>query len=41
MLIESAIGAGLSHFDFLKGDEQYKYRLGARKRPLYEIRGPA
>ncbi len=35
LLIESAIEEGLSVFDFLKGDEAYKYRLGARARPLY------
>ena len=26
-------------FDFLKGDEQYKYRLGAQARPLYVVEG--
>ena len=41
LLIERAIGLGLHRFDFLKGDERYKYRLGARPRPLYEIEGAA
>lgn len=39
MLIEGAIAQGSSVFDFLKGDEAYKFRLGARPRPLYEFRG--
>ena len=38
-LIEGAIGRGLARFDFLKGDETYKYRLGAERRPLYVIEG--
>jgi len=36
--IAAAIGEGLSRFDFLKGTEVYKFRLGARERPLYRIR---
>lgn len=36
-MIEQAIAEGLARFDFLKGDEQYKFRLGARRRPLTEI----
>ena len=36
-LIEKAIDRRLKVFDFLKGDEAYKYRLGSAKRPLYEI----
>jgi CelD/BcsL family acetyltransferase involved in cellulose biosynthesis len=39
MLIETAIAAGRSVFDFLKGDETYKFRLGAEPRPLYVIEG--
>lgn len=39
MLIEQAITAGLKVFDFLKGDEPYKYRLGAARRPLFELQG--
>lgn len=36
-MIERAIGEGARHFDFLKGDERYKFRLGARPRPLYRL----
>jgi CelD/BcsL family acetyltransferase involved in cellulose biosynthesis len=36
-LIEAAIAAGRDTFDFLKGDEAYKFRLGARPRPLFEV----
>ena len=36
-LIEKAVGEGLSRFDFLKGDETYKRRLGAVHRPLYTV----
>ncbi len=36
-LIERSIGAGHRVFDFLKGDETYKYRMGAEARPLYSI----
>jgi CelD/BcsL family acetyltransferase involved in cellulose biosynthesis len=39
LLIEDAIGRGRSRFDFLKGDETYKFRLGARPRPLYRVAG--
>lgn len=38
-LIRSAIEADLKVFDFLKGDETYKFRLGARRRPLFVIEG--
>jgi CelD/BcsL family acetyltransferase involved in cellulose biosynthesis len=34
-LIRRAIADGLAHFDFLKGDEVYKFRHGAQRRPLY------
>jgi CelD/BcsL family acetyltransferase involved in cellulose biosynthesis len=37
LLIETAIVRGRTIFDFLKGDETYKFRLGARPRPLFEI----
>lgn len=37
VLIESAADAGLAIFDFLKGDEVYKYRLGAETRQLYLV----
>ena len=36
-LIEGAIAKGLRVFDFLKGDETYKFRLGAQPRPLYAV----
>ena len=36
-MIEVAIEAGLTTFDFLKGDEDYKVRLGAKPRPLYQV----
>jgi CelD/BcsL family acetyltransferase involved in cellulose biosynthesis len=39
LLIASATEAGLRRFDFLKGDESYKYRAGAAPRPLYAIEG--
>jgi CelD/BcsL family acetyltransferase involved in cellulose biosynthesis len=37
-LVRRAIRSGRQTFDFLKGDETYKFRHGARPRPLYEIR---
>ena len=39
MLIERAIEATCPTFDFLKGDEPYKFRLGATARPLYRFEG--
>lgn len=36
-LIERTIGQGKTVFDFLKGDETYKFRLGAEPRPLYVV----
>lgn len=39
MLIEQAISSARTVFDFLKGDEPYKFRLGAEERPLYEVTG--
>ena len=39
MLIERAIGANCRLFDFLKGDEPYKFRLGATPRPLFRFEG--
>ena len=36
-LIERAIAEQRTVFDFLKGDEPYKFRFGAVERPLYEI----
>lgn len=39
LMIERTIDSGLHRFDFLKGDEQYKYRLGAIDRPLTSLHG--
>lgn len=39
--IERAIDEDLPRFDFLKGDEVYKFRLGAEERPLFRVRGAA
>ncbi len=36
-LIRRAIERGAGRFDFLKGDEEYKFRLGAVRRPLYAL----
>jgi hypothetical protein len=36
-MIEKAISEGLNRFDFLKGSETYKRRLGAVHRPLYTV----
>jgi CelD/BcsL family acetyltransferase involved in cellulose biosynthesis len=36
-MIEQACSEGLPRFDFLKGDEVYKFRLGAEPRPLFEV----
>ncbi len=38
-LIEEAIASGRATFDFLKGDEDYKFRHGAEPRALYVIEG--
>ncbi|NNF65538.1 MAG: GNAT family N-acetyltransferase [Acidimicrobiia bacterium] len=38
-LIERAIDLGHERFDFLKGDETYKFRLGASERELFVIEG--
>ena len=38
-LIRLAIGKGLEVFDFLKGEETYKFRMGARPRPLFLVEG--
>ncbi len=34
-LIQHAIELGRSHFDFLQGDEDYKYRFGGADTPVY------
>jgi CelD/BcsL family acetyltransferase involved in cellulose biosynthesis len=36
-LIEEAIGRGYTEFDFLRGDEAYKYRLGAQDTWIYHV----
>lgn len=36
-LIRREIEAGRPCFDFLRGDERYKFRLGARRRPLRRL----
>jgi CelD/BcsL family acetyltransferase involved in cellulose biosynthesis len=36
-LIEDAIGRGYTEFDLLRGDEEYKYRLGAKDTWIYHI----
>lgn len=36
-LIERSIDESIPRFDFLKGDETYKFRLGAEARQLYRI----
>jgi len=38
-LIEHTINTGRTTFDFLKGDEAYKFRMGAEKRPLCRLTG--
>ncbi len=37
LLVGAAIAAGRRRFDFLKGDETYKFRLGASRRPLWRL----
>ncbi len=38
-MIEAQIERGAKVFDFLKGDQPYKFRMGALSRPLYMIEG--
>ncbi len=38
-LLEALTESGFRRFDFLKGDEAYKFRLGAVARPLFVIEG--
>lgn len=38
-MVEAQIERGVSVFDFLKGDERYKFQHGAVARQLYEITG--
>ena len=35
--IERAIALGRAEFDFLRGDEEYKYRFGAVDQPIYRL----
>jgi len=35
--IRDAIDRGMSYFDFLRGDEPYKYHLGGSDRPIYRM----
>jgi len=37
-LIEDAISKGRRAFDFLRGNEDYKYRMGGVDKPVYEIK---
>ncbi len=37
-IIDEAIQLGYSEFDFLRGDEKYKYQLGARDTWIYHVR---
>jgi len=41
VVIEASIAAGLRFFDFLKGGEAYKARLGGRSHPLFRIEAVA
>lgn len=41
LLIRMAIEGGRTRLDLLKGDEPYKFRLGAEARPLFLIEGVA
>jgi CelD/BcsL family acetyltransferase involved in cellulose biosynthesis len=38
-MIEAQIDRGAKVFDFLKGDERYKFKHGASPRPLYAVSG--
>jgi CelD/BcsL family acetyltransferase involved in cellulose biosynthesis len=38
-MVEAQIERGARVFDFLKGDERYKFKHGARPRPLYAVSG--
>ena len=39
LLIAEAIAGGKHRLDFLKGDEAYKFRMGAVRRPLFSLEG--
>jgi CelD/BcsL family acetyltransferase involved in cellulose biosynthesis len=36
--IKASIKRGIRKYDFLKGDEEYKHRLGGKQMPLYRCR---
>ena len=37
LFINDAVDLGLEYFDFMKGAEAYKYRLGGKDSRLYQI----
>jgi CelD/BcsL family acetyltransferase involved in cellulose biosynthesis len=39
LLLRRCLTEGLARLDLLKGDEAYKFRLGARARPLFVVEG--
>ncbi|MBP1632578.1 MAG: family N-acetyltransferase [Acidobacteria bacterium] len=39
LLVRRCLAEGLARLDLLKGDEAYKFRLGARPRPLFMVEG--
>jgi CelD/BcsL family acetyltransferase involved in cellulose biosynthesis len=36
-VIQDAIRLGRTRFDFLRGDEEYKFRFGAEPEPVYDL----
>jgi CelD/BcsL family acetyltransferase involved in cellulose biosynthesis len=36
--LQDAISRGKRYFDFMRGEEDYKYRLGGEDSPIYRIR---
>lgn len=40
LLIEGLVSSGCRRIDLLKGDETYKFRMGAERRPLYTVTLP-
>ncbi|MFW6174984.1 MAG: GNAT family N-acetyltransferase, partial [Chloroflexota bacterium] len=37
LCIQSSIDEGLEYFDFMRGDESYKYHLGGSDRAVYDV----
>ncbi|MBI2165363.1 MAG: GNAT family N-acetyltransferase [Chloroflexi bacterium] len=37
LCLKDAIESGMSYFDFLRGNERYKYHLGGQDRAIYEV----